>query len=107
MKQATMTLRTIERTAALSFWVLAVAIVILASLYVYLVNKTVHNVVARQTTEVEISKLSTTLSELEFKYITAKAGVNMELASNLGFKAVSGDAQFVTREHAGKNVAVR
>ena len=79
----------------------------LASLYVYLVNKTVHNVVARQATESQISNLSTTLSESEFQYISAKAGVNMQLASTLGFQAVSGDVQFVTREQVGKSVAVR
>jgi hypothetical protein len=56
------------------------------SYYVYLVNKTIMNVVARERIESDISTLSSSVGALEFKYISLKNGVTLELAHAKGFQ---------------------
>jgi hypothetical protein len=71
------------------FYIMLALIVMMFSMYVYLVNATVMNVVARQDTERAISSLSTSIGELEFKYIGLKNSVTLELAHAKGFKDTS------------------
>ena len=55
-------------------------------LYVYLVNRTVVNVVARQNAERNISALSASVGDLESKYMAEKNGITLQLALAKGFK---------------------
>ena len=68
------------------FFVLLTALILMFASYVYLVNKTIMNVVARERTEKTLSKLSTTIGGLEFKYITLKNNITLELAHAKGFQ---------------------
>lgn len=78
------------------FFVLATLLVIIFAVYVYLINKTVMNVVAREQTEQDIAQLSGTLGELEFKYITLKNIITLDLAYERGFQETSPKA-FISR----------
>lgn len=107
MKNAAIVIHTIERTSQVIFWTMAAGIFILASSYMYFVNKTVWNVVARQAAESQIVALNSDLSTTEFDYINSRASVTMELAETLGFKSADNQTLFVTRESAAKNIALR
>ncbi|MES3005592.1 MAG: hypothetical protein V4664_01450 [Patescibacteria group bacterium] len=107
MKQATHALQIIERTSHILFWAMVTGIVMLASVYIYLVNRTVWNVVARQTAESQIVALNSDLSASEFEYINTKSNVTMALAAEMGFKSADQKTLFVTRESSSKNVALR
>ena len=80
------------------FVTLAILIAIFAS-YIYLVNKTIMNVVAREKTETTLSSLSTTIGGLEYKYITLKNGVTLELAHAKGFVDFS-PTTYLARENS-------
>ena len=107
MKQTAIAIHAIERTSQIIFWVLASAIFIFASFYVYLVNKTVWNVVSRQAAESQIVAINSDLSSTEFEYINTKAKVTFALAESMGFKPADKQTLFVTRETGPKNVAFR
>ena len=108
MKQATAAIHTIERTAQLIFWALLFGVVMLASMYIYMINKTVWNVLARQQAQTQIVSINSKLSAVEYKYISAKNSVTMQLAESMGFQPITNQSMFVTRDiSTGKNVAVR
>ena len=108
MKQATTaTMARIEQTSQILFWGFVAAIVLCASMYMFFVNKTVWNVVARQEAESKIVSLNSKVSTMEFQYITAKANVTMELAKSLGYQPVQGREIFVTKIDTTKSVALR
>ena len=90
-------------TKALFFIVLAVLLVTFFS-YVYLVNKTIMNVVAREKVESNISSLSTTIGTLEYKYITLKNSVTLDLAYSKGFKEAT-PSQFIARQKSGNSLS--
>lgn len=81
------------------YFVIAFSAISLISLilYVYAVNSTVRNVVARQNMEVELTRLTALNSELEFSYITKRNSLNIEKAKSLGFREAPATA-FVSRE---------
>tara|TARA_Y100001935_G_scaffold235865_1_gene220111 strand:+ start:535 stop:852 length:318 start_codon:yes stop_codon:yes gene_type:complete len=56
--------------------------------YIYLVNRTVLNVVAREEIEETLSNLHGDVSELEFSYITLKNSITMHYALEQGFQEV-------------------
>lgn len=71
------------------FWSFVGALFLLAGFYVYFVNSTIHNVVARQTLERKASALSLSIGSEEFKYISMRNAVTLPLAYSLGFKDVA------------------
>lgn len=73
-------------------------------MYVFLVNKTIMNVVAREKVEKNISSLSTSIGELEFKYISLKNKVTLELAHSKGFSDVS-PTRFIARNGNGSSLS--
>lgn len=79
------------------FWYLVLGICLVFASYVYFVNKTVHNVANRQKAEVEISKLTSELGELEFKSISMRNKISQEYAYSLGFRDVK-NQQYVSRK---------
>ncbi|MCC2630929.1 MAG: hypothetical protein K0S38_738 [Candidatus Paceibacter sp.] len=80
------------------FFVTLAALLSTFIFYVYLVNKTVMNVVARQQVERAISEHSTSLGALEFKYIGLKNAVTLELAYAKGFTDAT-PVSFIAREN--------
>ncbi|MEQ1500160.1 MAG: hypothetical protein ABL917_02160 [Parcubacteria group bacterium] len=70
------------------FWSLLGAILICAGFYVFLINATIHNVVARQNLESEASSLTLSIGSKEFEYISKRNEVTKQLAYSMGFKDV-------------------
>jgi hypothetical protein len=78
------------------FFALASMLVGLFILYAYQINRTIMNVVAREDAAHEIANLSSTIGDLEFKYMTAKSMITMNLAYQKGFHD-SVPSQFISR----------
>ncbi|MES2436835.1 MAG: hypothetical protein V4519_02390 [Patescibacteria group bacterium] len=78
------------------FFVLASCLVTVFAVYAFMVNKTIMNVVAREDLEQEIANLSSTIGELEFKYMSVKSKVTLDLAYEKGFQDAV-PSQFVSR----------
>ena len=68
------------------FWTLLGVLLLSVGFYVYFINTTVHNIVSRQNLENEVSKLTLTISNEEFQYITKSNAITLQLAYSLGFK---------------------
>ncbi len=71
------------------FWTLLGVLFLCAGFYMYFINSTIHNIVARQNLENEVSKLTLTIGSLEFQYISLRNAVTLDLAYSLGFKEVT------------------
>ena len=71
------------------FRALIVSFFLFAGFYIYCVNVTVHNVVAREDVENEISKLTLSIGREEFAYITMRNEITLPLAYAKGFQDVS------------------
>lgn len=107
MKQTYTAIQAIEKTSQIIFWGMTACLILCVSMYMYFVNKTVWNVVARQDAESQIIAINSDLSATEFEYINNKANVTVELAQSLGFKVADKQTLFVTRETGPKSVALR
>ena len=68
------------------FWTLVGVLAISIAFYMYCINVTVHNTVARQNLELEASKLSLKIGNEEFQYISKRNSVTIALAHELGYK---------------------
>ncbi|MEX0651896.1 MAG: hypothetical protein WD509_02260 [Candidatus Paceibacterota bacterium] len=69
---------------------------VLLGLYIYFVGKSIVNVVVREEIELHIADVNSGLSELELTYIEMKDSVNMLLAKERGFTAIS-QKSFISR----------
>lgn len=78
------------------FFALASILVVIFGFYAYLINKTIMNVVAREDVERNISELSSSIGELEFKYMTLRNGITIDLAYTKGFLDAE-PSQFISR----------
>jgi hypothetical protein len=107
MQQAMSAIHTVERSSKIIFWAMVATIVLFVGMYIYFVNKTVLNVVARQNVEAQTSNLNTELGNLESQYIASKNGVTMALAQQMGFQEVANQEIFITRQADGVDVALR
>lgn len=107
MKHAHTAIRKIERLSQFIFISLFVLTILLSCTYIFLVNKTVLNAVAMEKIEHEIASINSDLSDNEFKYISSKGEVTMELASSLGFVSAEDKTTFVTVMKPSASVAIR
>ncbi len=71
------------------FWSLIGLLVLSLGFYMYFINATVHNVVARQNLEAEASTLTLDIGNKEFQYITERNNVTLQVAYTMGFKDVT------------------
>lgn len=69
------------------FVVLAAAILLTAFAYIFLLQKTIVNVVERQKITVEERRLIIELADLEQKYFSIKNNITLELALSKGFSS--------------------
>lgn len=76
-------------TRVRTFWTLIFLSIALLVVYIYGVNATVRNTVARQNIESEVSNISNKLGEMEFIYISLTNKVSLQVAYSRGFKDVS------------------
>ncbi len=107
MKQATATIKKIDKFSEIIFWALIVSIVSFSAVYVFYIQKAVRNVVQSDTYREEIASLNSKLSDSEFQYINSVEAVTLDTAHQLGFQSATDKTVFVTREHSGKDVAIR
>ena len=85
-------------------WSSFLALCLTFGLYIYLVNKTVFNVVAPQNAERQVSDLNSKVSDMEFKSMALKSSVTLEMAHSLGFSEVS-TINFISPQAPGKNLS--
>ncbi len=86
------------------FWSITSAIFMLMGMYIYYINLTVHNVVARQNLENEASSLTLLIGNKEFEYISKRNQVNLALAYSMGFTEVKSKSYISMKTQ--NNVAV-
>jgi hypothetical protein len=75
-------------TRAKTFWSLMAIILVCLVVYMYSVNATIHNTVARVDLEQQTTTLSAHIGEMEFSYIGLKNNVSLEMAYARGFQNV-------------------
>ncbi len=68
------------------FWSILGAIFLAFGFYIFFINATIHNTVARQNFEAEISALTLQIGSKEFEYISKRNNVTLALAHGMGFK---------------------
>ncbi len=110
MKYLTSTIRNAERSSQqmqILFWGLTATIILMSVMYMYFVNKTVWNVVARQNIEKNMSAMSSKLSDKEFQYINSVSAITMDTANRMGFVSADKATTFVAKVDLNKNVAIR
>jgi hypothetical protein len=88
------------------FWTLVGILLFCAGFYMYCINATVHNVVARQNLETESSQLTLSIGSQEFQYISKRNGITMATAQELGFREVSAKT-FISRDGGQVSYATR
>lgn len=71
-----------------TFWTLATICTLALVVYMYSVNMTIRNTVAREDLEGEVARLAAESSALEFEYIAKRHEIDMELASTFGLHEV-------------------
>jgi hypothetical protein len=107
MKQAKATIKKIDTFSDIIFYSLVFALVCSCLTYVYFVQMAIRNAVATSVYQNEIASLNSKLSDSEFQYINSVESVTLDTAHQLGFQSASDRTIFVTREHTGKDVAIR
>ena len=98
MKAKLKELHTVEKI----FWYLVFFILLSVFSYFYFVNKIVYNVAERQKTETAITKLTSKISELEFKYISMRNKINPEYAYAIGFTDVKNQRYITKKSDTGE-----
>ena len=68
------------------FWGIIGALVITAGFYIYFINATIHNTIARENLEAEASTLALKIGNKEFEYITKRNSITIALARSMGYK---------------------
>ncbi len=74
-----------ERTLV---WVFGWMCVALCVLYIFFMNETVFNVAKRAVLEQEIAVHVSEISDLEFKYISLRNDIDIDLAYSLGYQDI-------------------
>ena len=72
--------------------------------YIYIINSTILNTVARQQDNREAARISSQISKLEYTYISLRGGINIDLAKSMGFEDNFSQVHF---SNENQNVAGR
>lgn len=83
------------------FWGLVFTLVLFASLYMFLINKTVLNVAAAQRMEKTMANLGSQTGEMEATYMTLKNSIDLNLATSLGFSPTK-NTKYINRTTLGR-----
>jgi hypothetical protein len=81
-------------------WMLVVINVVLASAYVYSVNRTVFNVVAANKAEKALAQSSATVADLESRQVSLKNKITLDFAYSQGFQDASNRQIFIAKKPA-------
>ena len=82
------------------FWTLIGILFFCAIFYMYSINVTIRNVVARQNLENKISELTLSVGNHEFQYIALRNSVTLPLAYSMGFKDVK-EKTYISKKTVG------
>ncbi|MFA6338921.1 MAG: hypothetical protein WCW87_02605 [Candidatus Paceibacterota bacterium] len=82
-------------------WVVILCLSLLLCVYVYLVQNAVLNTVQIKRLSNDLSISTSKVNVLESEYFKVKDGVNLALASEMGFKAIS-KPKFITKRTLGE-----
>ncbi len=82
------------------FWTLVAILAFCAMFYMYSINVTIRNVVARENLENKAAELTLTIGNKEFQYISLRNTVTLPLAYSLGFKDVTAKT-YITKKIVG------
>ncbi len=82
------------------FWTSVAFIILCAGFYMYLINMTIHNVVAREGYESEATRVMLAIGTEEFNYIGMRNNITLARAYSLGFSD-AGEKTFMTRNSKG------
>ena len=86
-------------------FILGALLLLLAFAYVYLVNSSIFNVVARKEAEEMISVTETEITGLAAKYMTLSEGINLDLAYEKGFVDAPERGVFAVVKPAGATLS--
>lgn len=89
-------------------WTLFVAVILLLASYLYLVNKSVYNIVERKQAEESINSLNTEVAMLETEYMTlTTTKINLDYAHSLGYKDVPNNLSYIARSVKPSAISMR
>lgn len=81
------------------FYMFLFAAILLLSSYLYLVQRSVFNIVARQKAEAEIGTLETKVASMEAEYMAESGSrINPDYAHTLGFRDVTADQNYAVSD---------
>lgn len=89
------------KESPITFYILIGAVVFSAILYIYCINASVRNVVARKDTEKAISTLKNKVSELEYSYMSKESTITIDSAQSLGLSELK-DKIFISKNGSTK-----
>jgi len=98
MKKITALTKAITPRNIKPFIVASIGLCVLSSIfYMYAINKVVRNVVKLQSTETQLSRMTSEIGEMEFTYINQKNSITFDKATELGF-AFAEPSRFINRK---------
>ena len=81
----------------ITIWILAGIAFTFIFMYAYFVSASVSNIVVAKNLQSDISAMTSSVSNLEASYLSAKSSINMDSALALGFKESKSDTVFISR----------
>ncbi|MEK7477945.1 MAG: hypothetical protein AAB645_01075 [Patescibacteria group bacterium] len=88
----------IEHIQTRLIWTLLVTLVLLLSSYLYLVNRSIFNIVERKQAEETINSLNTKVAMLETDYMTLTTSkINLDYAHSLGYQNVLNSLSYIAK----------
>ena len=88
------------------FWGVFALLFLLGTSYAFFVNKTILNIVERESLEEEVATLNSQISELEFDCIALKNNITIDYAHSVGFSNAN-NVKFASRKLAGQGLSLR
>lgn len=88
----------IQRFEKQAVWVLLILNIVLAGGYVYGVNRTVFNVVAKTKAEKSLAQISVAVADLESSQVSLKNKITLDFAYSQGFKDASKQQIFIVKK---------
>lgn len=83
------------------FWGLVLLVMIFVGLYIFLIDRTIWNVVARQNDEKSLDSLNSQTAQLESTYMSMENSLDMNMAKSLGFNSAP-DTKYINRTTLGR-----
>ncbi|HEY4516304.1 MAG TPA: hypothetical protein VJH67_03920 [Candidatus Paceibacterota bacterium] len=93
------------KESPLTLYALITGILLSAIFYIYCVNSSVRNVVAREAIETTLTSLQNAVSELEYKYIESENGLTINRAYSYGLNELPNKI-FISKTPSGKTLSL-